>query len=238
VAIVLTAAGVALMARAAFGQSSSLAGGAAKVTSRTPPPAEPPEYQGAGEVERNAALEQSSFIAVVLPPPRKFRVHDLITVIVQEQKQWESDGRTREENELNITAKLKEWFRFYPEHRLGSDQLSNGQPGVDFEFEAERRARGQTDREDRLTIRVQVEVIDVKPNGVLVFEAQRRIEHDEEDIEVTLLGKCRSEDIGPDNAVLSTKVADLDIVIKNNGITRDITERGWLSKLWGIVHPI
>lgn len=175
---------------------------------------------------------------MVLPPPRKFRVHDLITVIVQEQKQWESDGRTREENELEITAKLREWFRFYPDHRLGSDQLSNGQPGVDFEFEADRQARGQTDREDRLTIRVQVEVIDVKPNGVLVFEARRRIQHDEEKIAVVLLGKCRSEDVGPDNAVLSTKVADLDIVVENHGITRDITERGWLSKLWGIIHPI
>jgi len=238
IAWLVLAAGVVLMARAARGQSSSLAGGSAHVRTVRPVPAEPPEAPGPGFFHRNAALEQTSFVAVVLPPPRNFRVHDLITVVVQERKQYESDGRTRTKNEVDLRAKLQDWFRFYEDHRLGTDQLSNGQPGVDLTFEAERKARGDHDREDKLTTRVQVEIVDVKPNGVLVFEASKHISHDEEDIRLTLTGKCRGDDVGPDNSVLSTKVADLEVLVHHRGITKSATERGWLTKAWDLVKPI
>lgn len=229
--------GLVLAAAAAMGQSSSLAGGGANVD---PPPGAPMvvrESGGQREAHRNAALEEASFVAVVLPQPRSFRVHDLLTVIVQEKKQYEAEGRVRAKNEFDIEAKLEDWFRFFEDHRLGQEPFSRGKPGVDFSFELERRVRGDVDREERLVTRVQVEIIDVKPNGVLVFQAEKHIEHDEEDIRLTLTGKCRSEDVGPDNAVLSTKVAGLDIRMQHKGITKSVMERGWLLKLWDLVHP-
>lgn len=231
-------ASVVLMARAALGQSSSLASGEASVSGAAAPTAPPVEFRGPRELDRNAALEQASFIAVVLPPPRKFEIHDLITVIIQERKQFESDGETREQNDLEVYAELANWFRFYPGGNLGADQLPNGNPAIDFEMDLERQARGETDREDWLSYRLQVEVIDVKPNGVLVLEARRKIQHDEDKFFVSVIGKCRSEDVGPDNSILSSRVADLNVSITHDGITKDITERGWLSKIWGVIHPL
>ena len=47
-------------------------------------------------------------------------------------------------------------------------------------------------------------IIDIKPNGNLVFEARKQIRHDDEVSSMRLTGLCRSDDVTPDNSVLST----------------------------------
>ena len=182
-------------------------------------------------------LEQTSLIAIERRPPRKFKPEDLITIIVRQQKQYEADAKLDTEKKWKLDGALSEWFRFYPDHHLGSDQLTNGQPSFKFDFKDRRENEGESEREDKFITRIAARVIDVKPNGNLVLEAKQMERHDEELIEITLTGVCRSEDVTPDNSVLSTQIAELVLVEKNSGAVRDAARRGWIPRALDFVRP-
>ncbi|MBI4580429.1 MAG: flagellar basal body L-ring protein FlgH [Planctomycetes bacterium] len=178
------------------------------------------------------AIERVSLYAIPAAPPRKFKVRDLITIIVRQQKKYEADAEMESKKKWNLTGKLSDWFRFYDDAKhLGSDKLSNGEPGFKFDFNNKYQTDAQNDREDKFTTRITAHVIDVKPNGNLVLEATMEEQHDEEVASITLTGICRSVDVTPDNTVLSTQVADLKIVEKNHGAVRDATTRGWVPRI-------
>ncbi len=176
-------------------------------------------------------IESASLYSIPAQTPRKFKVEDLVTIIVRQQKKYEADAEMEAKKKWNLSGKLSDWFRFYDAQHLGSDKLSNGQPGAQFDYDNKYKTEGQNDREDKFTTRITARVIDVKPNGNLVMEATLEEQHDEEYASVTLTGICRSIDVSPDNTVLSTQIADLRIVEKNKGSVRDSTTRGWAPKL-------
>lgn len=182
-------------------------------------------------------IEAVSLIAIPSVPARKFKINDLISIIVRQQKKYEADGKLDTKKEWDLTGKLKDWFRFYPDHRLGTDQLSNGEPGFDFEYENELKSKAKNNRKDMFTTRVQAQIIDVKPNGNLVLEASVREEHDEEQFTITLTGICRSEDVTPDNSILSTQLAELVLIERNSGAVRDSTRRGWIPRTLDWLRP-
>ena len=183
------------------------------------------------------AIEAMSLIAIPRLPPRKFKPEDLITIIVRQQKKYEAESKLDTEKKWDIDGKLSEWFRFYPHRRLGADQLSNGEPGFKFAFNNKYETEGENEREDKFITRIQATIIDVKPNGNLVLEAKQAEIHDEEEIEITLTGVCRSEDVTPDNSVLSTQVAELVLIEKNAGAVRDAARRGWIPRILDWARP-
>jgi flagellar L-ring protein precursor FlgH len=183
------------------------------------------------------AVERVSLIAIPTKEPRKFKVHDLITIIVRQQKIYESEAKLDSEKSWNIQGKLSDWFRFYPNHRLGQDKLSNGEPGFQFDFDNKYETDGESEREDSFATRVGAKIIDVKPNGNLVLQARTTEKHDEERITFTLTGECRSEDVTPDNTILSTQIANLVLVNEHSGAIKDATTRGWVPRILDFAKP-
>jgi len=178
------------------------------------------------------AIENSSLFAIPARIPRKFKVYDLVTIIVRQQRKYEADAELDTKKKWNLAGKLSDWFRFYDDcQHLGQDQLSNGEPGFRFDFDNKYKLEGENDREDRFQTRITAQVIDVKPNGNLVLEAVLEEQHDEEVASLTITGTCRSVDVSPDNTVLSTQLAALRIVEKNRGAVRDATTRGFVPRI-------
>lgn len=243
--MVWSALGVCLLASEAAAQSSSLW--------RIPPPehrlqaemgtpgiapggfaAVPPREEA---TPATRSIEAVSLIAIPRTAPRKFRPHDLVTIIVKQKKSYESEAKMDTKRKWNINGKLSEWFRFYEDHKLGTDQLPRGEPGFKFKFNNKYENDGENEREDKFETRIQAKVVDVKPNGNLVLEAHQQETHDEEIIDLTLTGICRSEDVTPANTVLSTQVAEMVLVEKNSGALRDATQRGWIPRLLDWAKP-
>lgn len=191
------------------------------------------------EVSRSStrAIELTSLIAVPPVPPRRFKVNDLVNIIVRQQKRYEADGKLNTKREWDIEGKLEDWFRFYDGGRLGSDKLSNGQPGFRFGTTNENKMDGENEREDRFITYIQATVIDVKPNGNLVLEARLEEQHDEEHFTITLTGVCRAEDVTATNSILSTQIANLVLIEKNRGAMRDATTRGWIPRILDFGKP-
>ena len=71
----------------------------------------------------------------------------------------------------------------------------------------------------------------------MVVEAVKQITVDKEVQTFKLTGACRVEDIGVDNTVLSTQLANLTISKQTSGMVRDGTKRGWLNQLIDNISP-
>jgi len=225
------------LARIAWGQSSSLyMMGEQAGESFRPTGGQSASGLFADMNPANEALTQSSFISVALPEPRKFRLHDLITIIVKEKKKYESDGEADEKKDVGLQAKLAEWFRIHDGKWL-QQAFGGGVPEVDFSLKGKWEGESTVEREDEFSTRITAEVIDVKPNGNLVLQARKCIDMDEERQEVTLTGVCRSLDVSADNTVLSTQVADLTIRVEHAGMVRDGTRRGWIPRFFDWLRP-
>lgn len=243
----LALAAVALSAcSVAMAQSNSLMRGPASQAPTSQPaggmsPAAPfaplpPPGIGVDAPPKNRVLLALSPIASPPPEPRKIKVHDLVTIIVREDKRSVSDAKLKSEKKWELDSELKKWFRLNPEDHLVAQQF-NPTPGAEFDFENKYNGTGKVDRTDSLTMRIQAEVIDVKPNGNLVLEANKKIENDEEVQVMTLTGACRSEDVTPQNTVLSSQVADLHVRTEHAGAARDAARRGWLMRIFDFVRP-
>jgi len=244
-AAVCWSAGLAAEAR---GQSSSLyrtaasrANGQAAAAGRRTPGSDAGSWLMAPVVDTVPAstrvIEQRSLIAVPQQVPKPIKVNDFVTIIVREQKKYESDAKTDTQKKWDINSELSKWFRFYPEHRLGADRLSNGNPAVKFKWDNKLQADGEAEREDKFQTRITAKVIDVKPNGTLTLEARKAEKHDDEEIVLTLTGMCRAADVTADNTVLSSQIYDLSIAEQHVGAVRDATRRGWFPRLVDLLRP-
>jgi len=241
----------------ALAQNNSLFGRRAGSTSYTPttqpaggapnrvlpgmPPPAPPRLRPStrrGEPPLNATLLRTSSIAVEAPQPHEIAVNDLITIIIRENKTATSDAKMKSEKDWQLKSELAKWIRLDEQFRLIPQIFPKGNPDVDFKFDSQYEGKGKVDRKDTLTTRITATVIDVKPNGTLVLEAKKNIQMDEEGYVITLTGICRSQDVTPDNTVLSTQIADPVIDLQHSGAARDAARRGWLMRLFDLLRPL
>ena len=176
------------------------------------------------------ALEKMGLTAVKVTPPRTFKVHDLITVIIREQRKFESDGELETKKKFDLQSQFSAMFNLI-DGGLGAATFSRGQPNVDLKVNSKIKNEADKEREDRFITRITGEIIDVKPNGNLVIQAKARLVFDNEITVITLTGVARSADVTPDNSILSTQLSDKVIDVQNSGAVRDGSRRGWIPRL-------
>jgi flagellar L-ring protein precursor FlgH len=186
----------------------------------------------------NDRLPGYSLIAVSEPQPKILKKHDLVTIIVQEVSSFESKGTTDLQKAADFDAKVDQWISL----RLGALSVhGTGQATnpVETKLEGTRDFSGtaDVDRSDTMTLRLEAEIIDVKPNGTIVVQAKKHIKTDEEDQQIVLTGTCRVQDVDASNSVLSTALHDLDLQKVSKGAVRDTTKRGLIPRLLDFINP-
>jgi flagellar L-ring protein precursor FlgH len=186
---------------------------------------------------RNFVYERFGWTASTPLPPKTFKPGDLLTIIVREQRKWEADADLQARKKYDVKSEL-DAFANLTQGGIGAAAFRRGKPTIDYIFDQKLRNKGDSSREDKLATRLTARIIDVKPNGLLVLEGQAKMTHDEEVSEITLTGTCRKEDVTADNTVLSTQIADKEVVVTNAGALRAVASRGWIPKLLDWLKPI
>jgi flagellar L-ring protein precursor FlgH len=223
---------------AAMTAASTAAGQTTSVRKRQTPGAPTQESKReARERPGNRVLEAHSMVAVPVEPPKTLKVHDLITIIVRQQRTYESDGELQTKKRFEIASQLDAFIKFM-DGGIGASTFSRGKPNIDYRFGQRIKNESDKDREDRLITRITAEIIDVKPNGTLVVQARSEIRFENEVAKTTLTGTCRKEDVTPDNTVLSTQLANLAFDAHNSGAVRDGSRRGWLVRFLDLIRPV
>lgn len=189
-------------------------------------------------MNRNVAL--SGLYVVKQSEPRAYRVHDLVTIIVQEDFTSSSDADLSTEKETTVEGEISEFPRLtladLVEFQLGTNLFPDGNPQLGVEFSREFEGAGEFSRRDTMSGRITARVVDVKPNGTLVLEARKTLQSDNESVSIVAVGTCRAEDISPTgNTILSTHLYDLNITKRTHGALRKAAKKGFLTKIMDAV---
>lgn len=185
----------------------------------------------------NPVIESTSLIAVKNKEPKKYKVHDLITIIVRERTLYEAEGTANARRQADLRSELDAFIRFTG-GGIGATPFRRGKPNINYRSTFNQRNDGESEREDRLTTRITAKIVDVKPNGNIVMEATGQTRHDKEVHTLRFTGMCRSIDVTPDNTVLSTQIAEKKIDIITKGTIRNATRAGWAGELYDWIRPL
>jgi flagellar L-ring protein FlgH len=110
---------------------------------------------------------------------------------------------------------------------LGGLDLKTGISGKrDF------KGKGDAAQSNNLQGNISVTVSDILPNGVLVVRGEKWLTLNRGDEYIRISGMVRPDDIGPDNTVLSTRVANARISYSGTGAMADANQMGWLSRFF------
>jgi len=145
---------------------------------------------------------------------RAARTGDLITIVIDEQTAGSKVGETKLERESSFNTTVTPPPFQYP-HWLGrilNNLKMSGAGQSDYE------GKGSTTRTDKASGTMTARVMRVEDNGNLVVEGRRLVAVHDETLTVVLSGLVRPQDVGADNIVKSSQLADAEIRIEGKGV--------------------
>lgn len=149
---------------------------------------------------------------------RAHRVGDIITVLIAEasssKHQASTDTKKDWDEEGGPGTGL---IRLFPDFSMSSKRSTSGS--------------GSSVRTTSVVDRISAKVTELLPNGLLRIQGEREVDLQPDKVKLTITGQVRPEDIGADNVVSSTHVAELKINSSGKGPIADTHRRGLLSRL-------
>jgi flagellar L-ring protein precursor FlgH len=182
-------------------------------------------------------LPEASMIYHQLPPPRKIGEHDLITVRVDKKAVMAAEGEVQTRKTGLYDALLADWIALKGLLEVKPAPQSDGDPRVRGQLNEQYRAQTDLETRESLAFDITAEVVDIRPNGLLVLEAHDTFRNNEEVWEYSLSGVCRPEDIDPGNVILSKYISQLHVWKRERGQVRDSYRRGWLTRWFQTFNP-
>ena len=195
-------------------------------------PAASPQQQVDGKYF-NPYMQAGSYMAVVIPPPREFKVHDLVTIIVRGSSTAVSEAELNTQKDVKMKGAVEaiiDLKDLLTDLQIKPAGLNAGIPRVDVNFNKDFEGNGDYERRDEVVTRLTAQVVDIKPNGTIALEARTNISTDSETVTITVTGYCRAEDVTGDNAILSTQMFDLRVNKQHTGELRKASKKGALTK--------
>ncbi len=152
---------------------------------------------------------------------------DILTVRIVESATASGEADTSTSRKNSFTGVLENFFGL----NLGGHNKLSGKNEMSFE------GKGKTKRSDQFSSTITVKVVDVLPNGNLRIEGKRDLIINNEHRYIVLKGIVRPEDISYNNEVLSTQVADAEVVYKGKGVIARRQGPGWGMWLLNLILP-
>jgi flagellar L-ring protein FlgH len=191
---------------------------------------------GDPSARRPLTMADVSWTYQATPDSKKWKVNDMVTVLIQEKTTMKRDGMVDERRKDTRSATLTDWilfrgFSFVP------DPQSGGDPTLGSLIDNKYQAQANLQNKDLFETDMQCVVVDIRPNGTLVIEGHGRVQLDEEVWELSLSGVVQADDILPNKTVKSEKIAEKQILKRSAGHGRDGLRRGWFLKWWDKYSP-
>lgn len=164
---------------------------------------------------------------------KRFEPGDIITIQVRESldAQTRADTETRQDSEIESQAREASNQFLVAQRPEGFGIMNPEQlPNWNIDVDNEHRARGTTRRTNVLETTITSVVKEVHENGNIFVEGQKTVEVNREDTKLSVRGLVRPSDIGPDNTVDSTRVANVELKLEGQGPLWNNQRRGLLTR--------
>ncbi len=199
----------------------------------------PPAPNGSGQNYNSPAptIRDYSFIYIDAPPPPELiKVHDIITIEVDEKAEVIVNSRFNRQRNGSFTAQLKEFVRIRSDGPT-LEPTAATQPGIEGNLQNRLQTIGQLTDLEGITYKIAATVVDVLPNGTIVLEARKSIRTNQDFFEYRLTGRVDKGKIRPDRTARTEDIAELKIDRIQKGKVFDSTKVNWGTRILDIIFP-
>lgn len=162
--------------------------------------------------------------------PNEAKLHDHITIIVDEKSLYQAKALLDREKRGALSAILQD-VPILKGLSLGLSPQSLGDPALTANFDSILEADANHRTDERIAFRITVEVVEIRPNGTLVVEGHRQIKNNEEVWEQSLTGVIHPDKIDAGGIAKAEHIAELRIDKRERGEVRDGYRRGWVLRI-------
>jgi flagellar L-ring protein precursor FlgH len=170
-----------------------------------------------------------------IPPPPLIKVHDIITIEVDEKAEVIVNSRFNRQRNGAYTAALRQFIRFGERGDL--ENAATNSPSIEGMLQNRLQAMGMSTDTEGITYKIGATVVDVLPNGTLVLEARKTIRSNQDFFEYRLTGSVAADSIGVNRVVRTEKISNLAISRTQKGKIFDSTKVNWGPRVLDIITP-
>lgn len=174
------------------------------------------------------SLFNAQYFSGLVTDRRARRVGDLITIRLVERTRA-SKSASAESGRDSDNA-----LRFPPVIPFANSLNQATQGGSAQSF----KGSGTAEQNNELFGEITVTVAEVLPGGVLRIAGEKRLMLNRGEEHLQLTGLVRVDDLGFDNVVPSTRVADARIRFGGTGQVADNSRQGWLARFFAKIAPL
>ncbi len=176
--------------------------------------------------DNHGAIFQAASAATLFEDFKARRVGDILTVRLAERTDARKSANTAtsKDSSLELTDPVL----------AGRPVTAGGVPILNNQLDMSRSFDGEGDaaQSNQLEGSITVTVSEVLPNGNLVIQGEKWVKINQGQEYIRLRGIVRPVDIGPDNTVLSTQVADAQLAYGGTGVVAQSNSPGWLTRFF------
>lgn len=185
------------------------------------PPAPPPA------AANGSIFQAANGYSPLTSGQRAGAVGDVLTIVLVERTQGTSSNTatTSRDGSIGLTPPVTGPLSLF----APTDASASGSNAFD--------GRGQTGASNSLTGEITVTVAEVFPNGTMRVRGEKQLRINRGHEFIRLQGLVRFADVGPDNRVASTRVADAQIEYLGRGEVARASRQGWLQRFFTILSP-
>ncbi len=179
-----------------------------------------------GPTITNGAIYQSGREVALFENPIARHVGDIVTVVLNEQTAAKKSSSTNTSKSTNVD--------FPGMTLIGKAPTIHGVPVTINNIADSSKFAGAGDSAQSNSLQgfVTVTVQKVLPNGDLYVKGEKWIGINQGQEYVRMTGVIRPIDLGPDNSIPSSKVANAKISYGGKGALADVNAQGWLSRFF------
>lgn len=179
-----------------------------------------------------------SFKNMLFSDAKARNVGDVVTILVEESTQSSQTATTQASTQSSLNLQAGRLLGL--PSNLGIQNflgLGNGfSPTLDARSDKSFDGSGTTTRDGSLSTTITATIIEVRLNDTFFIEGRRSVTVNNEEQIMILTGIIRYQDIGFDNTISSTLIADASITYSGEGVVADMQRVGWgfqiISWLW------
>lgn len=152
---------------------------------------------------------------------KAYRVGDNLTVLIFEDASSTTSAGTSSDKSSGVSVGIK---------AKSVNSVNGTDTSGSLDLGDQSQGKGKIQRSGKLLAQITVTVRSVEPTGLLAVSGEQVITVNEEKQEIKLEGKVRPTDIGENNTILSTRLADAKISYIGEGILGDRQRPGLITR--------
>ncbi len=196
------------------------------------PPLDPIPIQPVFEASTSGAIFRAGTEVRLYEDLRAGRVGDILTIRLIERTDASKNSQTQTAKTTAATLANPTVF--------GRPITNNGDPlfGGSIDSDTSFDGQGTSSQSNSLTGDITVTVIERQPNGNLIVQGEKWLTINQGREFVRVTGTVRPADIGTDNSVLSTRIANAQIAYSGKGVLNDANRMSILARFFNsILYP-